>query len=53
MEQLPEFERLINDEEREELNRALGALGLYDASQDTYETSEHPEDDKWIIKGEK
>lgn len=48
MESLPEHERIINNEEREALNRALGALGLYDASQDEYDNPEHPEDERWF-----
>lgn len=53
MERYEESERLVTPEEREELNRILGAYGLYNASQDIYPTIEHPEDDKWIIRGEK
>lgn len=30
----------------------LGSLGLYDASSDKYQSTEHPEDDKWIVRGE-
>lgn len=30
--------------------RLLGALGLYDASQDHYEVTEHPEDRKWAVE---
>lgn len=48
MEQLPDFERKISNEERERLNRALGDLGLYDASQDHYDVDEHPEDEQWF-----
>lgn len=44
-----EMERPVNEEEREYLTRMLGSLGLYDASQDTFSTTEHPEDEKWIV----
>lgn len=30
--------------------KALGSLGLYDASLDTYQVKDHPEDDRWIIQ---
>lgn len=43
----------LADSRNEDTVRLLGALGLYDASQDYYEVTEHPEDDQWIIKGEK
>lgn len=41
---------------RSELNRrlsqvALDATGAYDASQDAYTTTEHPEDERWIVRG--
>lgn len=49
----PEMERLINDEEKERLERALGSYGLVDALlYDTPLQIEHPEDDSWIIKSE-
>lgn len=51
MEQLPEFERIITPEEREYLDRMLGSLGLYDASQDQYDVTEHPEDEQWFPRG--
>ena len=34
----------------EEVQRILGHLGLYDASQDHYEVTEHPEDRKWAVE---
>lgn len=43
------MERLISIEEREHLQRVLGSIGLYDASQDTYAVTEHPEDRKWAV----
>jgi hypothetical protein len=45
-----EYTRLVTPEEREYLERTLGSLGLYDASQDVYSVTEHPEDEKWIIQ---
>lgn len=47
----PDNERLINQEEREQLQRVLGSFGLYDASQDVIHSPEHPEDDKWFVLG--
>lgn len=44
------MERLISTEERERLQRALGSFGLYDASQDSYNVTEHPEDRKWPVE---
>lgn len=44
-------ERLL----REELTRRLANTslisGVYDASTDRHHTTDHPEDDKWIIRG--
>lgn len=40
---------LITFEEREELQRALGQVGLVDATLFEHPTIEHPEDDRWII----
>lgn len=42
-------ERIIAQEEREYLNRVLGSFGLYDASQDIYDTPEH-QDEKWAVE---
>jgi len=39
-------------EEREMLIRLFGSVGLYDASQDDYQVTEHPEDDQWIVRGQ-
>jgi hypothetical protein len=33
----------------DEVNKVLGALGLYNAAADTYEVAEH-DDNKWIIQ---
>lgn len=45
------LERLATEEERDYINRLLGAQGLYDASQDTFELIERPDDSQWIIRG--
>lgn len=44
------MERLITVEERERLSRALASLGLYDASQDTYYVTPHPEDRRFAVE---
>lgn len=53
MEYLQENERRATPQEREEINRALFHQGLYNAALDDYELSDHPEDDQWIVRGEK
>lgn len=47
----PEEKHLITEEERGILQRTLGSLGLYDASMDFYDVPEHPEDERWIVRG--
>lgn len=42
-----EMERVVTPTERERLERVLASYGLYDASQDRYEVTEHPEDERW------
>lgn len=34
-----------------DLIKQLGSLGLYDASQDTCSSPDHPEDNKWTVEG--
>lgn len=51
MERREAEERKAEIEKDTELTaRLLGALGLYDASQDHYEVTEHPEDSKWAVE---
>lgn len=38
--------------QQERLASLALSSGVYDASQDTYETQEHPEDDTWVVRGE-
>lgn len=46
-------EALIREElYRRQLARQALSIGVYDASEDEYATANHPEDDKWIIRGE-
>jgi len=47
METLPNIEAVTPQEYKV---RMLGSLGLYTAELDFYETTEHPEDDKWVEK---
>jgi hypothetical protein len=47
------LERPATEEEKEYLNRALAHRGFYNAALDSYPITEHTEDDRWIIKGEK
>lgn len=46
-----EFEREANQEELAELQRQLGARGLYNANDGTLGSEEHPEDEQWIERG--
>ena len=46
-------EALIREELwRRQLARQAFSSGVYDASGDEYPTVDHPEDNKWIIRGE-
>ena len=50
MESLPEYLADSKRSDIDHINRALGNLGLYDASQDTYPTTDH-DDESWFIRG--
>jgi len=52
MENFSPEKHIISREESIELQRALGQLGLVDATLFDYHTIDHPEDDQWIIRGE-
>lgn len=52
MEKTNPEKHLINVEERAELQRALGHIGLVDATLFDYPTPSHPDDERWIIRGE-
>lgn len=50
----PEYSHLITPEEREELNRTLGHLGLVDAVLFDWPpngVTEHPDDERWFGRG--
>lgn len=44
-----EMERLITDEEKERLQRALASYGLFYADPTEITQLEHPQDDRWVL----
>lgn len=47
----PETTR-ITEEQKEELQHALGQVGLVDATLFDYPAVDHPDDERWIVRGE-
>ena len=47
----PETTR-VTEEQKEELQHALGQVGLVDATLFDYPMPDHPDDERWIVRGE-
>lgn len=47
----PPVEVVMSDETIARVRSLLGSQGLYDCSDDTYDNPNHPDDDRWIVRG--